>query len=136
MPKKSETKKSKEEITELKKDAKSEKISKQKEAKKLAQSDYEKKVIELANSGLTAEKIGQKLMNSGIHPGEYPKKISQILKEKGLYTSPDLKNIEVKLSKITEHYKKNKQDKRAKREKDRVFAQLRKTKEYLEMPLK
>ena len=99
---------------------------------KLSQKEYEKKVIELAKSGLTAEKIGQKLKEDGIHPKEYSKKISKILGE--LYVNPDLKNVEDKLNRIKKHLEKNKQDKRAKREKDRVFAQLRKLKKYFKVP--
>ena len=99
-----------------------------KKAKKLSQKDYEKKVSELAKKGLTSEKIGEELRKQGIHPKEYNRKISKILKDK--YINPDLKNVEVKLERIKKHYEKNKQDKRAMREKDRVFAQLRKLKKY------
>ncbi len=97
-------------------------------AKKLSQKDYEKKVLELWKKGLTSEKIGEELRRSGIHPKEYHKKISKILGDK--YVNPDLKNVEVKLERVKKHYGKNKQDKRAMREKDRVFAQLRKLKKY------
>ena len=97
-------------------------------AKKLSQKEYENKVLELAKKGLTSEKIGKELRNQGIHPKEYNKKISQILGDK--YINPDLKNVENKLERIKKHYDKNKQDKRAMREKDRVFAQLRKAKKY------
>ena len=99
-----------------------------KKAKKLSQKDYEKKVLELAKKPLTSEKIGEVLRKQGIHPKEYNKKISKILKDK--YINPDLKNVEVKLERIKKHYEKNKQDKKAMREKDRVFAQLRKLKKY------
>jgi ribosomal protein S15P/S13E len=103
---------------------------KQEEApKKLTLEEYEKKVIELANKGLTSEKIGEELKRNGIHSKEYEKKISKILKEK--YISPDLKNCEEKLAKIEEHMQKNKQDKKAKRERSRVFSQIRKIKKYL-----
>lgn len=98
--------------------------------KKLSIAEFEKKVIELANKGLTSEKIGETLRREGIHPKEYGKKISKILKEKNLYINPDLKNIEEKLKKIKEHYEKNRQDKRAMRDKDRISAQLRKLKRY------
>lgn len=98
------------------------------EKKKLTQKEYEKKISELAKEGLTAEKIGQKLRDEGIHPAEYEGKISKILKES--YVNPDLKNVEEKLEKIKAHCEENKQDKRAKREKDRVFSQLRKLKKY------
>jgi len=96
--------------------------------KKIDQEEYEKKVKELANQGLTAEKIGEKLKKEEIHPKEYNKKISKILGEN--YINPDLKNIEEKLKKIEKHIQKNKQDKRAIREKDRVFAQLSKAKKF------
>ncbi len=105
-------------------------------AKKLSQTEFEKKVVELAKSGLTSEKIGEKLRREGIHPKEYSKKISKILKEINLYTNPDLKNTETKLERIKKHLEKNKQDKRAKREKDRVFSQRRKLRKYLKLPLK
>lgn len=97
--------------------------------KKLSQAEYEKEVIKLADSGLTSEKIGETLRGRGIHPKEYNKKISQILGNK--YVSPDLKNVERKLEKIKVHTENNPQDKKAKREKDRVFSQLRRVNIYL-----
>lgn len=97
---------------------------------KFSSADFEKRVIELAKTGLTSEKIGEKLRQEGIHPKEHNKKISKILKEKDSYTNPDLKNVEAKLEKVKAHYEKNKQDKRAKREKDRIFSQVRKLKKY------
>jgi ribosomal protein S15P/S13E len=96
--------------------------------KEIAQEEYEKKVKELADQGLTAEKIGEKLKKEGIHPKNYNKRISKILGDK--YVNPDLKNIEKKLERIKKHIQKNKQDKRSIREKDRVFAQLSKAKKY------
>jgi len=118
MPKKTETKKvEKEEEKPVK-------------AKKMSQLEFEKKVIELANKRLTSEKIGEELKKQNIHPKEFSKKISKILKEKELYINPDLKNVEEKVERIKKHYTTNKQDKRAMREKDRVFAQLRKLKKY------
>lgn len=99
------------------------------ETKKISEADYEKKVIELADKGLTAEKIGEELRKKGIHPKEYNKKISKILKDK--YINPDLKNAEKKLEKIEDHLKKNAQDKRAKRERSRIFSRIRKIKKYL-----
>jgi len=103
---------------------------------KITQSEFEKKVIELSKKGLTSEKIGEELKKGNIHPKDFDKKISRILKEKNLYQSPDLKNIESKLERIKKHQEKNKQDKRAMREKDRVFAQIRKIKKYLKIPIK
>lgn len=110
--------------------------TKKPENKKVSEKDYEKKVVELAKSGLTSEKIGEALRSEGIHPQEHNKKISKILKENDLYKNPDLKNVQEKLERIKTHYEKNKQDKRAMREKDRVFSQVRKIKKHLKMPLK
>ena len=113
------------------------KISKKKteektvKSKKISQQEFEKKVVELAKKGLTSEKIGEELRRQNIHPKEYDKKISQILKED--YINPDLKNVKTKLERIKKHYEKNKQDKRAMREKDRIFAQLRKLKKYFKV---
>ena len=101
-----------------------------KTTKKITDKEYEKKVLELASKGLTSEKIGEALRKQSIHPKEYNKTISQVLKENKAYVNPDLKNVEIKLEKIKKHYEKNKQDKRAKREKDRFFSQVRKLKKY------
>ncbi len=98
--------------------------------KKLSEAEFEKKVLELASKGLTSEKIGERLRQEKIHPKEHGKKISKILKNKDKYINPDLKNVEEKLKKVLSHYEKNKQDKRAKREKDRIAAKIRKLKKY------
>ena len=97
---------------------------------KLTQEEFEKKVLELGKKGETAEKIGEELRKQKIYSQDYKKKISQILKENNLYVNPDVKNVEIKLERVKNHYKENKQDKRAMREKDRIFAQLRKLKKY------
>lgn len=107
------------------------KPKKQAEKTKLSEAEFEKKVIELAKTGLTSEKIGEALRKQGIHPLEHNQKISRILKRNNLYINPDLKNVETKLEKVNKHCEKNKQDKRAIREKDRMFAQVRKIKKYL-----
>lgn len=104
------------------------KKAEEKKIEKISQQEFEKKVLELAEKGLTSEKIGEILRKQNIHPKEYTKKISQILGNK--YINPDLKNVKAKLERIKKHYEKNKQDKRAMREKDRVFAQVRKLKKY------
>ena len=100
------------------------------EKKKLSDSEFEKQVIELAKKGLSSEKIGEALRKEGIHPKEHNKKISIILKKNKLYINPDLKNIEIKLERVKKHYEKNKQDKRSMSDKDRIFAHLKKQKEY------
>lgn len=104
------------------------KEAKKEEKEKLTQKEFEEKVRKLAKEGLTSEKIGQKLRDEKVHPKDYSGKISKIMGE--LYVNPDMKNVEIKLKKIGKHYSENKQDKRAKREKDRVFSQLRKIKKY------
>ena len=106
-----------------------EKSSKIAEKEKISMKDFEAKVIELAEKGITAEKIGESLRKQGIHPQEYGK-ISRILKPKGLYYPPEVKNVEKKLERITKHKEKHRQDKRAMRERERVFSLLRKQKKY------
>lgn len=118
MPKKAETK------------------TEEKAPKKLTQKGFEKKVIELSEKGLTSEKIGENLRKQGIHPNEFKGKISKILKDAGKYTNSDLKNVEEKLERLKAHFKDNKQDKRAMREKDKIFSRLRKLKKYNKIPLK
>ncbi len=104
-------------------------MSKEKnEPQKISESDFEKKVIELAKKGLTSEKIGEELKRQKVHSKEYSKKISDILKENGIYVFPDLKNVEMKLQRIETHVQKNKQDKRAIREKGRIFSQVKRIK--------
>lgn len=97
---------------------------------KISEEEFEKKVIELAKKGLTSEKIGESLRKEGIHSKEH-KKISKILKEKNIYENPDFKNMEKKLSVIRTHLEKNKGDKKAMREKDRIFSRLRRIRLYL-----
>lgn len=96
---------------------------------KFSQEEFEKKVFDLAEKGLTSEKIGETLRKEGIHPKEFNKKISKILGNK--YQNPDKGNIQIKLEKIEKHFEKNKGDKRAMREKERVYAQLRRLNQYL-----
>ncbi len=103
-------------------------VKNKEKSKKLTQKEFEEKVLELAKKGLMSEKIGEELRRQGIHPKNYKKKISQILEDK--YTIPDIKNIETKLGKIRKHFEKNKKDKRAMRERERIAAQLRRAKKY------
>ena len=118
------------------KEIKETKKKKEIKKEKLTQAEFEKRVIELAKSGITSEKIGETLKKEGAHPKEYKKKISEILKKENLYINPDIKNVEEKLEKIKEHYGKNKQDKRSMREKDRIYSQLRKLRKYFKIEIK
>ena len=108
---------------------KKEKTEKKSEAGKISLEDFKIKVVELAEKGMTSEVIGEALRSQGIHPKEYGK-ISRILKEKKLYQPPEVRNIQEKLDRVTAHKEKNIQDKRAMRERERIFSLLRKQKEY------
>ena len=96
------------------------------ESKKIPEQEYEQKILQYAQKGFTAEKIGQKLRDENIHPKQYKKKISQVLKENNQYVQPDVKNVHAKLERIRTHAKKNKQDKRAQRELARMQSHYRK----------
>lgn len=104
-------------------------IKNKKENKKLPQTEFEKLVIQMAEKNMTAEKIGEALRKEGIHTKEHGK-ISKILKAKKIYNIPDIKNIQEKLIRVKAQMEKNAQDKRAMREKDRIFSLLRKNKQY------
>ena len=97
--------------------------------KRVSKEEFEKRVFELAEKGLTSEKIGETLRREGIHPKEFGKKISKILGSK--YISPDMKNIEENLERIKKHFAKNKKDRRAMRDKEKTSAKLRRLKKYL-----
>lgn len=109
---------------------KKQEIKEPEKPKLITEKAFEKKVIELANSGLTAEKIGGALRKEKIHPKEFSKKISKILKENKLYTDQELKNVEERYNKLSKHAEKNKQDKRAIREKSRRLSHIRKIKKH------
>jgi|SRR3989344_3219840 len=109
-----------------------EKTEKKVEEKKLSQLEYEKMVLELGEKGMTSEKIGESLRRQGIHPKEFSKKMSRILKDKNLYKNPDVINIGAKLEKLKAHHDKNKHDRRAMRDKERISSQLRKLKIYFD----
>ncbi len=110
------------------KKAREKKVEETKAVEKVSKEVFEKRVLELAEKGFTSEKIGEMLRKEGIHSKEFGQKISKILGSK--YTSPDLKNIQVKLEKIQKHYATNKKDRRAMREQVRVAAQLQRLKKY------
>ncbi len=111
-------------MTEAEKETK----KKPEKAEKISQAEFEKRVKKLAESGLTSEKIGEKLKAEGIHSKEYEKKISEILGD--AYENPDLKNVRAKLDRVGKHFLKNKQDKRAMRDKDRLVSEVRRLEKY------
>lgn len=96
---------------------------------KISRKEFEARVIGLAEKGMTSEKIGETLRKEKIHPKEHGK-ISRILKEKGLYHPPEIKNIKEKLDRVAAHKEKHIQDKRAMREHERIFSLLKRQKKY------
>jgi len=90
-------------------------------------------ILKLAEKGLTTEKIGLVLRDQyGIPKAKlYDLKIGKVLKEKDSFKEPSLINLEKKSDKIFNHYKKNKQDKKAERSLMITKAKLKKTKDYL-----
>jgi len=92
--------------------------------------EIEKKVVELAKKGLTAEKIGLELKKEEIYPKEQGLKINQILKDNNLWEDPDLKNISTKVENLKEHINQNSQDKTAKHKILKKAAKLSNLKKY------
>lgn len=90
-------------------------------------------ILKLANKGLTAEKIGLILKDQyGIPKVKiYGIKIKNVLEEKDKYEDPNVKNLKSNLDKIINHYKKNKQDKKAERSLIITKAKLKKREDYL-----
>jgi len=89
-------------------------------------------ILKLADKGLTSEKIGLTLRDQyGIPKAKiYNLKISKILKEKDKFEEPTTLNLQNRLEKIKEHYKKNKQDKKAERSLIITKAKLKKRNDY------
>lgn len=130
------TKKIREMVAKKAKDARKESEKKLPTKKKISQAEFEKLIIKLADEGLTSEKIGEKLRKDDIHTKNFSKTVSIILKDAGKYVNPDLKNLEEKLERLKSHYETNKKDKRAMRDKDRVFSELRQMKKYFKIAIK
>ena len=89
-------------------------------------------ILKLANKGMSAEKIGLTLRDQyGIPDVKiFGLKIKKVLVEKGKYTEPTTQNLENKLVSIINHYKKNKQDKKAERSLIITKAKLKKRLDY------
>jgi len=84
---------------------------------KFTEAEVKAIILKLAEKGLTAEKIGLVLRDQyGIPKVKiYNIKIGQVLKEKDKFQEPNGLNLQKKLDKIEQHYKKNKQDKKSER---------------------
>jgi len=95
-------------------------VKKEKEEKKAKETktdnEVEGKVLELAKKGLTSEKIGLELKKQGIFVKKATgKRISHLLKEKGIEMNPDLINLSRNVEKLKKHLSIHKHDFKAKR---------------------
>ena len=98
---------------------------------KYTKEEVEAIILKLANKGLSSEKIGLVLRDQyGIPKAKILGiKIKEVLKDK--YQDANVLNLSKKVEKITEHYKSNKQDKRAERALIISKAKLKKREDYL-----
>jgi len=92
--------------------------------------EVESIILKLAGKGLTAEKIGLALRDQYGIPSVrlYDLKIKEVLGDK--FVEPTVTNLETKLQKIINHFKKNKQDKKTGRALMITKAKLKKRNEY------
>ena len=99
---------------------------------KYTKDEVEAIILKLADKGLTAEKIGLVLRDQyGIPKAKiYNLKINKILKQKNKYQEPTNLNLKIKLQKVIDHYKKNKQDKTAEHSLIITKAKLKKRDDY------
>lgn len=97
---------------------------------KLTDEEVKALILKLAEKGLTSEKIGLVLRDQyGIPRTKiYGFKIKEVLGEK--FEEPTIINLEKRVEKIINHYKKNKQDKKAERSLMITKAKLKKRKDY------
>ena len=76
---------------------------------KLDEKEAEKLIIEMGKSGMTSEKIGQKMKDEHGQK-KSTVKISKILKENNLYVNPDIKNLTEIVAALKNHLAKNRKD--------------------------
>jgi len=97
---------------------------------KYSEEEVKSLILKLAGKGLTSEKIGLILRDQyGIPKVKlYGLKIKDVLKVK--FNEPTLINLEKKVEKISNHYTKNKHDKKAERALIINTAKLKKRKDY------
>ena len=105
---------------------------------KYTEDEVKEIILKLAEKSLTSEKIGLILRDQyGIPKTKiYNFKISEILKEKEKFQEPTELNLQEKLTKIQEHYKKNKQDKKSERALIVAKSKLKKIKDHLKKSVK
>ena len=97
---------------------------------KYTKEEVEKIILKLADQDLTSEKIGLTLRDQyGIPDVKlFNLKIKKVMKDK--FEEPTNLNLDKKLQKVIQHYKKNKQDKRAERSLIITKAKLKKRIDY------
>jgi len=97
---------------------------------KYTKEEVEAIILKLSKKDLTSEKIGLVLRDQYGIPSVklYGIKIKDVLKEK--FKEPTNINLETRLNTIIEHFKKNKQDKKAERSLIITKAKLKKRIEY------
>jgi small subunit ribosomal protein S15 len=100
---------------------------------KYTQEEVEAIILKLANKNFTSEKIGLILRDQYGIPNVrlFGIKIKQVLSEKEKYQDSNILNLKKKVEKIEEHYKKNRQDKKAERYLIINKAELKKREDYL-----
>jgi ribosomal protein S15 len=103
-----------------------------KEPERKKAENIEELVIEIAKKEKSPAKIGQilKEKHNIINTKALGKKISQILKENSIEYFDDLTIVNQKIKKLEEHFAKNKQDKRSKRELVKFIGLRRKLEKY------
>ena len=99
---------------------------------KYTEKEVRELILKIAEKEPSSEKIGLILRDQyGIPKSKiYGIKIKNVIKEK--FREPSLVNLENRLQKIINHYKKNKQDKKAERSLIITRAKLKKRKDYHE----
>jgi ribosomal protein S15P/S13E len=107
------------------------KSEKEKESKETPV-DIEKTIVDLANQGLTSEKIGLVLKEKySIKPKMQGIVIGKILKKHNLYQMPDIKNLASSIEQIRKHLDRNKHDHKTKRTVLIKEAKLKKLRQYV-----
>ena len=91
------------------------KLEKKAEEKEIKAGEIEKKVAELANQGLTSEKIGLILKREFKTSKASGVVIGKILKKANLFKDPDIENLRHRVEKLKKHLEKNKHDYKTKR---------------------
>jgi len=99
---------------------------------KLTEKQIEAKIVELAKTGLTSEKIGLVLKNEFNVPKAKAngKKVSVVLKENNLYQDTDVVNLQKTVDQLKAHVEKHIHDFKTKRTLLITEARLKKLKEY------